>query len=115
MKLACAESSSRPTLPTGTGRSALPFVDQLDPVPVTAPEDLPEVRTVGVALSLPEPENAADEDAVQRDVAALVESMSDLTRGAGIEFAVKYREEAIGFLDGGPSDARVLADFFGDP
>ena len=91
------------------------FVDQLDGLPVTAREDLPAIRTVGVMMTLPEPEQTGDDGAVRRDVAALLASMSELARRAGIEFAVEYREEAIGFLDGGADDTRVLAEFFGDP
>jgi hypothetical protein len=117
------------TLPTKTrrpvaGRSARSahssglyspaFVDQLDEVPVTGPDDLPLLRTVGVCMALPEPEDTGDENAVRRNVAALVGAMSELAKRAGIEFVVEYREEAIGFLDGGAGDARVVTGFFGD-
>jgi hypothetical protein len=37
-----------------------------------------------------------------------------LARGAGIEFVVEYRDEAVGFLDGGTEDAEFVANFFGD-
>jgi hypothetical protein len=89
------------------------FVDQFDEVPVNSPDDLPVLRTVGVVLALPDPGNA-DEDAVRSDVAALVEAMSDLAQRAEIEFVVEYRDEAVGFLDGGARDARFVVDFFGD-
>lgn len=89
------------------------FVDQVDEVPVIAPGDEPALRTVGVYVELPEPEESSDEAAVRRDVAALIEAMSQLAHRANIEFAVKYREEEIGSLDGGPADARVVDEFFG--
>jgi hypothetical protein len=90
------------------------YVDQVDEVPVTTPDDLPILRTVGVLIPLPDAEDGADEAAVRRDVAGLVESMSGLARRAGIEFVVEYGEEAVGFLDGGAGDARWVAGFFGD-
>jgi hypothetical protein len=89
------------------------FVDQVDEVPVYGPDDLPMLRTVGVCIALPEPERTTTEADVRRDVAALVEAMSQLARRAGIEFAVEYREEQIGFLDDGPADVRVVDSFFG--
>jgi len=90
------------------------FVDQLDEVPATAPGDLPVLRTVGVVVALPDTDEGADEDAVRRDVAAVVDGMSGLARRAGIEFVVEYREEAVGFLDGGVGDAHFVTDVFGD-
>jgi hypothetical protein len=90
------------------------FVDQVDEVPVTAPGDVPVLRTVGVVVALPDTDEGADENAVRHDVTAIVDSMSGLARRAGIEFVVEYREEAVGFLDGGVGDARFVADFFGD-
>ena len=91
------------------------FVDQVDEVAVTTPGELPALRTVGVVIELPDTDEGADEDAVRSDVTALVEAFSDLARRAKIEFVVEYREEAIGFLDGGPEDPRFVAAFFGDP
>jgi hypothetical protein len=90
------------------------FVDQVDDVPATGPDDLPSLRTVGVSMALPEPEDTCDENEVRRDMAALVGAMSDLANRARIEFVVEYREEAVGFLDGGDGDARFVADFFGE-
>jgi hypothetical protein len=90
------------------------FVDQVDEVPVTGPNDLSSLRTVGVSIALPEPEDTGDENAVRRDFAALIQAMSDLARQTGIEFVVECREEAVGFLDGGAGDARFVANFFGD-
>ena len=89
------------------------FVDQVDEVPVIAPGDEPALRTVGVYVELPEPEESSDEAAARRDVAALIEAMSQLVQRANIEFAVEYREEEIGSLTGGPADARVVDEFFG--
>jgi len=89
------------------------FVDQVDEVPVFGPDDLPTLRTVGVCVALPEAEQTAAEADVRHHVAALVQGMSQLAKRAGIEFAVEYREEQIGFLDGGPADARVVDSFFG--
>jgi hypothetical protein len=89
------------------------FVDQVDEVPVYGPDDLPTLRTVGVCIALPEPEPSTPEADVRRDVAALVDAMSQLAKRAGIEFAVEYREEQLGFLDGGPADVRVVDSFFG--
>jgi hypothetical protein len=90
------------------------FVDQVDDVPVTRPGDLSSLHTVGVCMALPEPEDTGDENAVRRDVAALIGAMSDLAKRAGIEFVVEYREEAVGLLDGGNGDARFVTGFFGD-
>jgi hypothetical protein len=90
------------------------FVDQFDDVPVTSPEQLPVLRTVGVVMALPDVEAGVDEGAVRQDVAGLVESMSGLARRAAIELVVEYRDEAVGFLDGGAEDALFVADFFGD-
>jgi hypothetical protein len=90
------------------------FVDQADEIPVTAPGDLPVLRTVGVVLELPDTDEGADEDAIRRDVAALIDGMSSAAERAAIEFVVVYREEAVGFLDGEADDARFVADFFGD-
>jgi hypothetical protein len=84
------------------------FVDQVDEVPVSSPDDLPTLRTVGICLELPEPEPTANEAAVRRDVGVLIETMSQLAKRSGIEFAVEYRSEQVGFLDGGPADARVV-------
>jgi hypothetical protein len=81
---------------------------------VTSPDDRPVLHTVGVVLALPEADDGVYEDALRHDVAALVETMSGLARRAGIEFVVEYRNEAVGFLDGGAGDARLVADFFGD-
>lgn len=90
-------------------------VDQIDEVPVTSPDHLPELRTVGVAIELPEPGDAhADEDAIRRDVSALAPSVSDLAERAGLEFVVEYREEAIGFLDAHTGADEFVAAFFGD-
>jgi hypothetical protein len=90
------------------------FVDQLDEVEVTEPGDLPVLRTVGVVMPLPDTDHGADESAVRDDLAALINDMSGLARRAGIEFVVEYRQEAVGFLDGGAGDARFVAEFFGD-
>jgi hypothetical protein len=90
------------------------FVDQVDDVPVTGPDDLSSLRTVGICMALPEPEDTAHESTVRRDVAALIGAMSDLAKRTAIDFVVEYREEAVGFLDGGVGDARFVADFFGD-
>ena len=81
---------------------------------MTQPGDLPVLRTVGVVVALPDTDEGADNDAVRHDVAALIDSMSGLAQRAGIEFVVEYREEAVGFLDGGVDDARFVASFFGD-
>lgn len=89
------------------------FVDQLDEVTVFGPDDLPTLRTVGVSIALPEAEPTAAEAGVRHDVAAVVQAMSQLAKRTGIEFAVEYREEQIGLLDGGPADARVVDSFFG--
>ena len=91
------------------------FVEQLDEIAVTAAGDLPVVRTVGVVVALPDPAEDVDEEAVRADVTALVAAVSTLARQAMIEFVVEYREETIGFLDGGPRDARVVASFLGTP
>jgi hypothetical protein len=109
---ACREQFEILTERQWTHRPA--FVDQLDEVPVTSQDDLPVLRTVGVVLALPEPEDGVDEYAVRQDVVALAEAMSGLARRAGIEFVVEYRNEAVGFLNGGAGDARFVADFFGD-
>jgi hypothetical protein len=89
------------------------FVDQMDEVPMYGPDDPPTLRTVGVCITLPEPQRTTTEPDVRREVAAFVEAMSQLAKRAGIEFAVEYREEQIGFLDGGPADVRVVDSFFG--
>jgi hypothetical protein len=46
-----------------------PFVDQRGDAPVYSPNDLPVLRTLGMCMSLPEPEETADERALRRDVA----------------------------------------------
>ena len=79
-----------------------------------AKDDLPVLRTVGIVVALPDTGERAEEDAIRHDVTALIKGMSDLARRAAIEFIVEYREEAIGFLDGGISDAGLIANFFGD-
>jgi hypothetical protein len=71
------------------------------------------LRTAGVVVTLPEPEDAVEEDAVRRDVTELVHAMSELARDAGIEFVIEYAEEAVGFLHGGAEDRRFLTGFFG--
>ena len=76
--------------------------------------DLPVLRTVGVVVVLPDADVGAQENAVRHDVATLIDGMSELSRRAGIEFVVEYREEAVGFVDGGVGDARFVAAFFGD-
>ncbi|MBE2321136.1 hypothetical protein DVA67_034705 [Solirubrobacter sp. CPCC 204708] len=92
----------------------LAFVDQLDELPATTPGGLPVLRTIGVAMELPDPGDDTDETAIRDDVAALIEAFSGLARNAAIEFVVEYREEAVGSLDGGAGDVRFVADFFGD-
>jgi hypothetical protein len=52
------------------------FVDQVDELREATSDDLSALRTVGVCVTLPEPADLPDEEAVRRDVAALVESMS---------------------------------------
>jgi hypothetical protein len=89
------------------------FVDQVEEVSASTPDDFSALRTVGVCMNLPDPDGPIDEAAVRRDVAALFEAMSSLAAQVGIEFAVEYREEEVGVLDGGPADARVAGDFFG--
>ena len=90
------------------------FVDQVEQVPATGPDDVPELRTVGVALMLPDPGDHVDEVAIRRDVAALIDGMSSLAERGALEFVVQYREEEVGFLGGGPGDTRFVAEFFGD-
>jgi hypothetical protein len=82
------------------------FVDQYDDLDARS-------RTVGVHLTLPEPEEGQDEEAVQRDVQKLVSTMSDLARQERIEFVIEYRGEAVGWLDGSPADTHFVAEFFG--
>jgi hypothetical protein len=89
------------------------FVDQTDAMPVYSPGQSPTLRTAGVVMDLPEPEAGVDEQAIRDDVSALVSAMSSLARRHGMEFSVEYREEQIGFLDGGEHDPRVVPDFFG--
>ena len=43
-------------------RYAPPVVDRVDDVPVTSPHDLPSLRTVGLGVTLPEPEDTDDEE-----------------------------------------------------
>jgi hypothetical protein len=64
-------------------------------------------------MDLPEPGEGVDEEAIRHDVSALVSAMSSLARRHRLELSVEYREEQIGFLDGGERDARVVPDFFG--
>jgi hypothetical protein len=90
------------------------MVDTVDPIAVVGPDDLPAIRTVGLVVALPDPEHGAGERAVRHDVTQLVDSISSLARRAGLGFVVEYREEEIGFLDGGPLDGRFLGEFFGD-
>jgi hypothetical protein len=92
----------------------LAFVDQVEEVPATAGELRPQLRKIGVALDLPDPAHGLDEQAVRADLTALVAAVSNLAREAAIEFVIEYREEAVGFLDGGPRDTRFLADYFGE-
>jgi hypothetical protein len=89
------------------------FVDQTDAMLVYSPDQSPTLRTAGVVMDLPEPEAGVDEQAIRDDVSALVSAMSSLARRHRMEFSVEYREEQIGFLDGGEHDARVVPDFFG--
>ena len=89
------------------------FVDRLDEVPAINPGDLPVLRTVGFQLALPEPDDRDTEDAVRRDVEAVITAVSQLAAEEQLEFVVEYEQEEIGFLDGGPDDARVVTGFFG--
>jgi hypothetical protein len=89
------------------------FVDQTDAIPVTAPDQLPALRSVGVLLELPEPGGDVDEQAVRDDVSRLIATMSDLARRARIEFVIEYRAEEVGSLDGSDRDGRFIEDFFG--
>ena len=90
------------------------FVDQVEQVPATGPDDMPELRTVGVALTLPDPDDEIDELAAQKDVAALIGGMSSLAERNALGLVVEYRGEEVGALDGGPGDSRFVADFFGN-
>ena len=56
-----------------------------------------DIRTVGAYLDLPEPGEVTDDAPLRRDVAALIGSMSTLAAQTGIELAVEYREEEIGW------------------
>jgi hypothetical protein len=84
------------------------LVDQVDDVPATDAGDLSVLRTVGLALALPEPGESRYEDVVRRDVERLIMATSTLAAKAGVELVVEYREEQIGWLDGGPEDAAVI-------
>jgi hypothetical protein len=89
------------------------FVDQTDPMPGDPPDESPILRTAGVVMELPEPGEGIDAQAMRSDVDALVSAMSSLAKRRRMEFSVEYREEQIGFLDGGEQDARVVPNFFG--
>jgi hypothetical protein len=108
---ACRETFTELTLDDWTYEPQL--VDQIDAIPVSAPDQLPALRSVGMLLALPEPEADVDEQAVRYDVSRLVGTMSDLARRARIEFVVEYREEEVGSLDGSDRDGRFIEDFFG--
>lgn len=81
---------------------------------MNAPDQLPDLRTVGVVLALPEPDAGVDEQAVRDDVSRLIGTMSDLARRARIELVIEYREEEVGSLDGSDRDGRFVEDFFGE-
>lgn len=72
-----------------------------------------ELRTVGVAVSLPAPDQSSDEREVRRTVEVLVAAMSNVANRAQTEFVIEYGGEEVGALDGGPSDARFADQFFG--
>jgi hypothetical protein len=82
-------------------------------MPGDSPDESPVLRTAGVVMELPEPGEGIDEQVMRSDVDALVSAMSSLAKRHRIEFSVEYREEQIGFLDGGEHDARVVPNFFG--
>jgi hypothetical protein len=43
----------------------------------------------------------------------VITAVSQLAAEEQLEFVVEYEQEEIGFLDGGPDDARVVTGFFG--
>ena len=90
------------------------FVDQVDEMPVTDPDDLPVVRTVGVVMPLPEPDDPEDEPAVRRDVEALVRNVWEFGRQEAIDFVIEYREEEVGYLNERDDADHFLKGFFGD-
>ena len=90
------------------------FVDQLDALPVNVSGDLPAIRTVGIAMTLPDPAAGADEQAVRNDVSRLVALMSRFAATYGVELVAEYANEEIGYLDGGEDDRRVVGHFFGE-
>jgi hypothetical protein len=71
------------------------------------------LRTVGVAVSLPAPDQSSDEREVRRTVEALVAAMSNVADRTQSEFVIEYDGEEVGALDGGPADARFADQFFG--
>lgn len=67
-----------------------------------------ELWTVGLVSGVPTDVVQAAEEEIREDLLLLVDALPDAARVHLGEFVIEFREEAVGFHDGGEGDARFL-------